>query len=421
MADEKGSFGLVGKAWETAKIYNGSNLVRHFDGIVEADSLKTLGEFARGHILETRGIDFDSKEDDRLARYNMVKLTPTKHLDEVDNPTQMYLITDEKGHDIGTYEITENGPVFHLAPRIKEHNDRIMEKFQGEGRNVLEREYNIDSLEDLTEKLAKGKDVALTSEEQAKDEISEEYEKRGIATGDGEAQDPEEKDVLDKVPADMRGEAVEFAREKGLQVKEILIVDNPETLAKSIDNRENQISENGGPVILIKAKSGKALDLDDDVYALQDGQAIQDEKNDKALNSYMKEHEDEGHVTGLEPLDNNELLNEAQRIWDEAQKRIEEEEEAIAQLEYNKENIDIDEGQDQDVVLKQLDAEIEAHQNNIGEIAKNRDLAIKELLGRASREKTIDIPEKSAMPEENEGEAEKNRWDSANPYNGPKN
>ena len=148
--------------------------------------------------------------------------------------------------------MTENGPLFRLDESIRTQNEKIINEFQGNGREILERQYRIDTFEDLVEKLSKGEEIVLASQEQARDEI-------GLQVGDGEkSQDPDEKEALDSIPADMRGQAVEFARQHGLKVKEILIVDNPKQLSQSIDNRRNQISENGGPVILIKAQSRKS-------------------------------------------------------------------------------------------------------------------------------------------------------------------
>lgn len=404
MADERGSFGIIGKAWESSKIYNGSNLVRHFDGIVEADTLKTLGEYTREHGLETRGIDFDEKMDDRLAKYNIVKLTPTKHLDEVESPLQMYLITDDKGHDIGTYEITENGPVFHLAPKIKEHNDKIMGKFQGEGREILEREYEVENLEQLVDKLSKGEDIALASEEQARDDISEEYEKRGIDS-DEEQQDPEEKKALDKIPQDSRAEAVEIARQNGVKIKEILVIDDPEELSKRIDNRENQISKDKGPVTLIRTKHSGADSLGDDVYVMQDGQeAKQQEQNDAIFENVMDNHKDEGHVDSLDEDDRSEItLEEAQKSIDDdaqrakayqefledekvqdlikaAKEAIEAEEEAIAQIEYNINNYEAAEGQDQDELTQRLEEDKAEHEKNIDVIKDNLDRDLDDLM-----------------------------------------
>ena len=87
MAEDKSSFDIVGKSWNTAKIYGGSNAVKRYDAVVESDSLVTLGDFVRDpkKMIETRGIDFDEKADDRLQKYNVVKITPTRKLDEVEN------------------------------------------------------------------------------------------------------------------------------------------------------------------------------------------------------------------------------------------------------------------------------------------------------------------------------------------------
>lgn len=258
MAEEKSSFGLVERAWEIAKIYNGSDRVKHFDGIVEGNSLKTLKEFVRD--LETRGIDFNEKSDDRLDKYNVVKIVPIRHLDEVSNAQEMYLITDEHGHDIGTYEITENGPEFKLSPKIKDYNEKILAEFPKQEREILDELYQTNTLEDLIGKLDEDQSIALASKEQAKYEINPKYKEIYGTPVDGgkEYQDQDEKNALYRIPADMRGQAIEFARQNGLEVKEILIVDNPKQLSKSIDNRNNQIAENGGPVILIKTKSRKS-------------------------------------------------------------------------------------------------------------------------------------------------------------------
>lgn len=265
MAKDKSSFDLIGKAWNTAKIYGGSNAVKKYDAIIESDSLKTLGEFVRDpkKMIETRGIDFDEKADDRLQKYNVVKITPTKKLDEVENPLEMYLITDEHGHDIGIYEITEKGPKFRLADNIAKHNARIAGNFQGQAREILENKYNINSMEKLIEKLSKDEKIALTSKEQGKQDIRREYESQGnfVESSQKElsSEEQDEQKALESIPTDMRAEVVEVARKRGIQIKEILIVNNPKQLASKLDdNRKNQISEYGGPVILIRAKARKS-------------------------------------------------------------------------------------------------------------------------------------------------------------------
>lgn len=425
MAQERSDFGLIGKALETTKIYGGSNIVKHFDAIVESDSLKTLGSYVREHGIESRGMDMDSKADDKLLKYNMVKITPTRYLDESENPMQMYLITDEKGHDIGTYEITENGPVFKLSPKIQKYNEKIMGEFQGQSQEILKERYKIDSLEDLVEKLSKNEKIALASKEQAKDDINEEFEKQGMVIGEGQEQNEEEKEALDRIPADQRGEAIEFAHENGLKLKDVLVVDSPKELSNQIDNRDNQIVESGGPVILIRANHGGADSLGDDVYAFQDGKAIQNEKNDNTLEDLMNQHRDEGQVPSLNDA-------EGIRMQEEVQKIIEESEAKIQQLEKMKE-YEVSEGEDKEEIMGQLNkkiADIVADRN-----AKLKAIARERYPLKPFDEKGMDkLEDKMELPQEKEGDdvnqeneeqsdeqenegMYKNRWDTANPYN----
>ena len=122
----------------------------------------------------------------------------------------------------------------------------------------------------------------------------------------------------------------------------------------------------------------------------------------------MKQHEGEGHLTGLEPIEQSKEFIEAQRIYEKAQKRIEAEEEAIAQIQYNMDNIEIGEGEDRDLIMEQMQSEIAQHKSNIENIAENRDKSIRDVL--------------SMSPSERTGAGiDRNRWESANPYNGPNN
>ena len=138
--------GLTARAWEAAKIYSGSNMLKHFDGIVHTESVETLGNFTKKRGIETSGVDIEAKTDDLLLKYTVTKITPERHLDEVENPTEMYLITDQYGHDIGTYEITENGPVFKLSPKIQENNEKIISTFPEEQQAILREKYRTDNV-----------------------------------------------------------------------------------------------------------------------------------------------------------------------------------------------------------------------------------------------------------------------------------
>lgn len=467
MAKEKGTFGIIGKAWETAKIYEGSNAVKKFDAVVQGDSLKTLGEFVRdgrpAGLIEKSGIDFDQKEDDRLDRYNIVKITPTRKLDEVENPMEMYLITDEHGHDIGTYEITENGPVFNLSPKIKDYNDKMIKEngFGEAEQEILKSVYEIKTIEKLAEKLSKGEDLLIENKDKANSVIRESiranYAQQGmqIEGSDKELSPEEEKEmaaqkkVIERVPADMRDEVYDFMQKTGARVKEVLLVDNPEQVANRIDNRKNQIKEHGGPLLLLKTVHGGADSIGDDVYTIQDGQpAKQDEANDTILKNVMDNHKDEGHVKDLDSDDDNTLSEEeaqkiininkdkaarAQAIIEKAKAEIKAEEAEIqnAYAAYN-------DGSQPD--KEQMLSEVQGHQNRIGQITIERDLALSGLMDRdpeyhldgsdkESELEEIQAPEDDTIGdeeiepnhdvEEEQDDQEKNRWDSANPFNGP--
>lgn len=320
---EKGDLGLTARAWESAKIYNGSNLIRHFDGIVNTDSVQTLGNFAKTRGMETWGMDPDSKVDDRLLKYHITEVTPTKNQSELENPSQFYLITDEYGHDIGTYEISDKGPVFRLSPKIREANEKIINSFPEEQQEILREKYRTDNMEDLVEKLAKGEEVALASKEQARDDIEEDYEKRGLSVGDGTTnEDQEEEKAISAIPSDMRSEVINQCREKGISIKEVLVVDCAECLSDEINNERVGLRKNGGPVILVQARSGDAS-LQDDVYAFQDGRELQNanEDNDRIVN-LMEQHRGEGAVVELEDTEKERVMRHIEEVVAEAEEKI---------------------------------------------------------------------------------------------------
>ena len=458
MEKDKSSFDFIGKAWNTAKIYSGSNTVNRLDAIVESDTLKTLGEYVKDprNMIETKGIDFDAKADDRLQKYNIVRITPTKHLDEVDNLMELYLITDEHGHDIGTYEITENGPVFKLSPKIKKGNNSFIDdnfsKNREADKEFLKSEYDIDTMEKLVERLAKGESLTLTSVQKGKELIKNKYMSMGNSFEEEkdekenkiEGISNEDQDALDSIPADMRGEAVKFAKDRGLKVKDILIVNSPKELSGEIDNRTNQISRNGGPVILIRTGHGGADSLGDDVYAFQDGHAIQNERNDDMLEDLMNQHKGEGYVKSLNDDKGDELEQEMIKIMEEMQAKIEAEQEEIAQVQYAMENFEPDNLEQQEEFFSKLHSQIDMHQEHLDEVIAEGNSQIRALareryplrpfdeismdtLGKIETDNAIqddaidsfqeDEEEKSLEEAKNneEEDAEKSRWETADP------
>lgn len=327
---ENSDLGLTARAWDAAKAYTSSDFVKRHDGAIDQDSIETLSNFCKEHGIETFGMDMDTKADDRLLKYTIKKVVSIKNLDEIENNMETYLISDEKGHDIGTYTITENGPVFKLSPKIEKGNKDIMDRVypneDSQERAILEAKYSIDTLETLVERLSKDERIALSNEHNAKQDVRDAFEKRQMSFS-GEEQNSEkleEQEAIDKLPADMRGQVLEQCRKEGVRIKEVLVVDCPKCVAREMDNGENHIRENGGPIIMVKAING-SVSGKDDLYMFQDGQKLPDvDKNKDRMLELMEQHKDEGAVPELEDNKEDGILKQLYEEILEYEEKMEE-------------------------------------------------------------------------------------------------
>ena len=394
--------GLGARAWDTAKTYNSSNILKHFDGIIHTESIETLGNFTKKRGIETRGIDSDAKVDDRLLKYTLKRITPTRNLEEVENPQEMYLITDEHGRDIGTYEITEHGPVFRLSPKIQEYNEKIIATFPEEQQEILRARYKTENLEELTAKLAKGESIALASKEQARDDVEKEYEKRGLSQPDGISnQDPEEEKEINEIPSDMRGQVLEQCKEKGISIKAVLVVDCPDCLTEEIDNDKVGIKKGAGPVILIQARSGDAS-LADDVYAFQNGVEIPNANAEKEkLVTMMEQQKGKPAVA--------ELVDEKKRELEDAiAERIEVEAYKIEQLE----GADFASEEDRQTAIAKVRSETAGEIKSLVDYYDyEHDKEMQEVV------KKVETNDSSDTDDSMDDFGGKNRWELPDPYN----
>lgn len=399
--------GLGVRAWDAAKTYNSSNIINHFNGIVHTESIETLGNFTKKRGIETRGIDSDTKADDLLLKYTVKRFTPERNLEEVENPQEIYLITDEHGRDIGTYEITESGPVFRLSPKIQEYNEKIIATFPEAQQEILRARYKTENLEELTAKLAKGESIALASKEQARDDIEQEYEARGLSEPDGTSnQDPEEEKAINEIPSDMRAQVLEQCKEKGISIKAVLVVDCPDCLTEEIDNDRVGIKKGAGPVILVQARSGDAS-LADDVYAFQNGVEIPNANAEKEkLADLMKQQAGKPAVA--------ELVDEKKRELEAAiAERIEVEQYKIEQIEV----ADFASEEDRQSAIAQVRSETAGEIKSLVDYYDyEHDDQMQEVV-EVAEDRAENSDEISASEENGVDEHEMNRWDSANPYN----
>ena len=90
----------VGQIWDTTKTYMNSSMVKKYDGVLSPETSQGLGNFLMTNPKAMGlGISQEAKTDDRLQKYNIIQMYPTKRKDEFENLNDVYIITDEHGHD----------------------------------------------------------------------------------------------------------------------------------------------------------------------------------------------------------------------------------------------------------------------------------------------------------------------------------
>lgn len=284
--EEKGTFGLLGRSWEVAKIYQNSNLIKQYGGIIESESFKTLGDFVRENYMQI-GVSQDTADAEFLKKYGTVKFIPTRRLSDFKNPLGVHLITYEDGSNIGLIEETKNGLELRLSENIVNYNKNMMERlkkrnvFSKEELEILEEGFNINTVEKLIKKLSKDEELVIEDEKVARSVIKAKYKEKGFSfendeeqeqTVDEEREDKERR-VINNVPEDMRDELFAL-RKTGARIMNVKLVMSAKQIADRIDNRNDEISVNGGPVLLVEVSYGGADKISNDYVAIQDGKEI---------------------------------------------------------------------------------------------------------------------------------------------------
>ena len=70
----------AGQIWEMSKAYTSSNTVKRYDAIIEGQSVQNLGTYLQTHPADFFGISNETKADEKLQKYNIMKITPTRRL-----------------------------------------------------------------------------------------------------------------------------------------------------------------------------------------------------------------------------------------------------------------------------------------------------------------------------------------------------
>lgn len=410
MEEERSTdFGFVGGALERTKAYHNSNILANYNGILAPDTQRTLKNFGEREGFGL-GIDKDTLEDDRLLKCTVHKMIPTRKLNEFENPTQIYLITDAKGFDIGTYDASTK--TFTLSPDIARANSKMLENIPGS--EMIKNDFTEPSFKDVMEKISKGESLVLTNKEQVTTEIvkatQKSFSKAGqefdIATN-GEESD--EQKAMDTLP-DGAKSAVMNVKEmlpEGAQIKDILIVNSPSTLADDM-SKDAGIRENGGPVIVVRTVNKEGLGGKDDVYMFQDESELPNvkESRDNIL-EVMEQHKGEGVVDDFKDTEKEQIIDEIEEqiyLTESKVKQLEETEfdppedrnKAIS-AEYEELGNKIE--STRDYFDREQDEDLQSMQDEVDEKAKDA-------------ENGEDVKQYNEQDDDNE----LSRWDTANPY-----
>lgn len=442
MEKENTNFGLIGGALERTKAYHNSNIIAKYDGILVPDTQQTLDHFAKKHNFEF-GKDTDTLEDDRLLKYTVQKMNPTKKLDEFSDPTQIYIITDAAGFDIGTYDMSTGE--FKLSPDIIEFNKKMIEKC---GASELKEDFEEPNLEKVIEKLAKGESLVLANEEQVKDErlkvARENFKNAGqdFELEENERDLSEEEKALDTLPEGAKSQVLNLKDEIGenIEIKDILIVNSPTSITDELGGEANGIKSNGGPVVMIRAASKGADKLSDDMYVFQDDALLPiDQEREERFGTLMNEHQGEGVVGELQDTEKEKVKDAIaelieQRNVEVERMKAENPEADIYELKENEVQINLkllgsvqsymkETGYEPDEEIKQVvdNIQCEATPDRMDDLDKAQEDVIDGMATVAGATATVAGRLATSILTDDEQEEENddhmmNRWDSANPY-----
>jgi len=399
-------FGFVGGALERTKAYHNSNVLANYNGILVPDTQRTLKNFGEREGFGL-GIDQDTLADDKLLKCTVHKMIPTRKLSEFENPAQIYLITDAKGFDIGTYDASTK--TFTLSPDIAKVNSKMLESIPGS--DMIKKDFTEPSFKDVMERISKGESLVLTSKEQATTEIVKATQKSFSKAGqefdiDESGEQSEEQKAMDSLPDGAKSEVMKIKEmlPEGAQIKDILVVNSPSSLADDM-SKDAGIRENGGPVIVVRTVNKEGLGGKDDVYMFQDETQLPNvaESRDDIL-EVMDQHKGEGVVDDFKDT-------EKEQIIDRIEEQIYLTEDKVRKLE----EIEFDPPEDRN---KAIAAEYEDLGNKIESTRDYFDreqdadlLAIQDKVDEQAKD-----AENGEHDEQDNDDMELSRWDTANPY-----
>lgn len=325
---------VVERAWETSKAYQNSNSVQRYNGALDMDRCETVY-----NMVQKEFKNLDTKSSDNLRKYIKIPMQVGRRAEELGGNVEVDLILDSKGHDIGIKYIDENGPHFILSPKIKESNEKILEKFEKVVEEKDLEEFRPNSFEDVVELMAKGKNIGLTNEKEVLERLEERKpgSKNDIKDKQEELDkqdelDEEERDEnesekgMDEIPEEQKSEIAEICKKTGRKMsdlKQSLTITHPGTIIDDIDNDKTNIDEFGGEVLALRFRNKEAAGGADEVVLIQDGQVLPEDKRNNAIMSNLMEQNKGNGIKVHDFRDNREedFKEDVQDILDFAEEK----------------------------------------------------------------------------------------------------
>ena len=262
---------------------------------------------------------------EQTMRNYVIEIPDTKGLS---GNGKLYCFLDASGKDIKLMYRDPNGELINeVSENILENNALLLEKLQVDPQispEELAKIVTATTTEDIVNDIDKYGTVGFRSVDDAKnrcddfdkqrkqhvkkdmmplraekDEEENEKEKEELENEDELSPEAIDKELEqnDKISQDMYGEIRQMCIDNHLNpknLKQVVNVRDPKTVADKIDNRETNINENAGPVTLYRFQNAGADSLTDKVYMKQgDKQPVHQDKNDMILQDAMEQSGDE--------------------------------------------------------------------------------------------------------------------------------
>lgn len=183
MGKEISSLSILEQAWVAANVYDKSNEVAKFGGIIDTENIRTMSDWIKDPKNMGFGIDMEKAADERLMNKYVIPITVT--LPGSSESLSLEVVVDSKYRDVAVISKDEEG-----AEKSFRLSDRIKKSINGKA-ELLKGQLTSDEMANLKEELEA--DLPSTMKE-----LADEWTGEGRGRGDDELGPRSRKDVKEK-------------------------------------------------------------------------------------------------------------------------------------------------------------------------------------------------------------------------------